>query len=78
MSKWISGRCNVARYRQLMVQGETGWHLVNPRNPWEALKLAWYLWRYPDRIGALVGVSQEFMLEKCKRVSADERREVIT
>lgn len=56
----------MARYRQLMVQGETGWYLINPRNPWEALKLAWYLWRYPDRIGALVGVSQEFMLAKCK------------
>jgi hypothetical protein len=56
----------VARYRKLMVQGETGWYLMSPRNPWEALKLAWYLWRYPDRVGALVGVSQEFMLAKCK------------
>ena len=56
----------MARYRQLMVQGETGWYLMNPRNPLEAMKLAWYLWRYPDRVGVLVGVSQEFMLEKCK------------
>lgn len=52
----------MAQYRPVMVEGKDGWYLVNPRNPWEALKLAWYLWRYPDRVGALVGVSNEFVV----------------
>jgi hypothetical protein len=53
----------MAKYRQLMVQGETGWHLMSPTNAWEALRIAWMIWRYPDRVAALVGVSQEYMLE---------------
>jgi hypothetical protein len=53
----------MAKYRQLMVQGETGWHLISPTNAWEALRIAWMIWRYPDRVAALVGVSQEYMLE---------------
>lgn len=57
----------MARYRQLVVQGENGWYLMSPRTLWEALRIAWMLWRHPDRVAALVGVKQEFMLKHCTR-----------
>jgi hypothetical protein len=63
----------MARYRELLIQGEKGWYLMNPRNPWEALKVAWYLWRYPDKVGALVCVSQEFVITKCNRDNSNEK-----
>jgi hypothetical protein len=53
----------MARYRQLIVHDDTGWRLMNPSNAWEALRLAWMLWRYPDRVAALVGVKQEYVVE---------------
>ena len=53
----------MAKYRQLIVQDGTDWHLMSPSNPWEALRIAWMLWRYPDRVDALVDLKQEFMLE---------------
>lgn len=52
----------MARYRQLMVQDDTGWHLMSPSNAWEALRIAWMLWRHPDRVAVLVGVKNEFMI----------------
>lgn len=52
----------MAKYRHLMVQDEIGWHLMSPSNPWEALRIAWLLWRYPDRVAALVGVLNEYTL----------------
>ena len=55
----------MAKYRQLIIEDQTGWHLMSPSNPWEALRIAWMLWRYPDRVAALVGVSQEYMLAHC-------------
>jgi hypothetical protein len=60
----------MAKYRQLIVQGEDGWHLMSPSNPWEALRIAWLLWRYPDKVAALVGVKQEYMLTQCKPIGA--------
>lgn len=63
----------MALYRQLMVEGKTGWCLMNPSNPWAALKLAWLLWRHPDRVAALVGVEQEFLLGK-RRPEREEKR----
>lgn len=53
----------MATYKQLMLQGKTGWYLMNPRNPWETLKLAWLLWRHPDRVGALVSVDQDYTVD---------------
>jgi hypothetical protein len=53
----------MARYRQLIVHDDTGWRLMNPSNAWEALRIAWMLWRYPDRVAALVGVKQEYVVE---------------
>jgi len=50
----------MAKYHQLVVKGEVVWHLMSPSNPWEAIRIAWMLWRYPDRIAALVGVEKEF------------------
>ena len=67
----------MAKYRQLIVQDGTGWYLMNPRNAWEALRIAWMLWRHPDRVAALVGVKQEFMLASCKRETVSERSERI-
>lgn len=52
----------MAKYRQLIVQDGTGWTLMSPTNAWEALRIAWMLWRYPDRVAALVGVKQEYFL----------------
>ena len=49
----------MAKYRQLIVEGDTGWCLMSPSNPWEAIRLAWMLWRHPDRVAALVGVKKE-------------------
>lgn len=62
----------MAKYRQLILQDDTGWHLMSPSNPWEALRIAWMLWRYPDRVAALVGVKQEYMLEHCKPTAIQE------
>lgn len=54
----------MARYRKLLIKdGEDGWFLMNPANPWECLRTAWLLWKYPDRIAALVGVKEEFRIE---------------
>ena len=53
----------MAKYKQLILQDGTGWHLMSPSNPWEALRTAWMLWRYPGRVAALVGVEQEYMLQ---------------
>ena len=54
------------RYRQLIVQDGNGWHLMSPSNPWEALRIAWMLWRHPDRVAALAGVKQEYFLAHTK------------
>jgi hypothetical protein len=63
----------MAKYRQLIVEGDTGWHLMSPTNAWEALRLAWLLWRHPDRVAALVGVKQEYTLEHWRpRPKCDE------
>lgn len=52
----------MATYRRLLiVEGKEGWHLMSPSNPWEALRIAWMLWRYPDKVAALVGL-KEFRL----------------
>ena len=61
----------MAKYTQIMVQGDTGWYLMNPRNPWEALRIAWMLWRHPDKVSALVGVKQAFILTECKPESSN-------
>jgi hypothetical protein len=53
----------MAKYRLLMIQDGTGWHLMSPSNPWEALRIAWMLWRQPDRVAALVGVKEEYTLK---------------
>ena len=52
----------MAKYRQLLIRGEVGWYLMSPSNPWEAIRIAWMLWRHPDRVAALVGVEKEFSL----------------
>lgn len=52
----------MAKYRQLISPDGAGWRLMSPSNPWEALRIAWMLWRHPDRVAALVGVTQEYML----------------
>jgi hypothetical protein len=57
----------MAKFRQLIRQstdddGNIGWHLMSPSNPWEALRIAWMLWRHPDRVAALVGVNEEYTL----------------
>lgn len=62
----------MAHYRQLIVQGDTGWHLMNPTSLWEAIRLAWLLWRRPDRVAALVGVKQEFTLAHLTPRAAEE------
>ena len=60
----------MAKYRQLIIQGEDGWHLMSPSNPWEAMRIAWMLWRYPNKVAALVGVKQEYMLSQLKPIGA--------
>jgi len=67
----------MARYRKLIVQGKSGWYLMNPCNPWEALRIAWNLWRHPDRAGVLVSVGQEFIREKCTPESTKNTEEVL-
>lgn len=61
----------MAKYRQLMIQDKLGWHLMSPSSPWEALRMAWMMWRYPDRIAALVGVSDEYMLAHCRLIPSN-------
>ena len=52
----------MAKFKQLMVEGEVGWCLMSPSNLWEAMRIAWLLWRYPEKVAALVGVNQEYIL----------------
>lgn len=66
----------MAKYRQLLVQDGTGWHLMSPSSPWEALRIAWMLWRHPDRVAALVGVKQEYTLANWKPRPKCERPNV--
>lgn len=53
----------MARYRTLSIQPPIRWCLLSPSTPWEAVKLAWYLWRHPDRVACLVGVPQKWHAE---------------
>lgn len=54
----------MALYRQLMIANDDGteWRLLNPEGPLEALRLAWLLWRYPDRVAILAGATKEYWL----------------
>lgn len=45
----------MAHYRKFGRQEGTEWLLMTPQNPWEALRMAWMLWRYPDRVAILAG-----------------------
>lgn len=56
----------MAHYRELTVQGETGWYLMSPSNIWEALHIAWMIWRHPNKASVLIGLNKEFMMTKCK------------
>ena len=60
----------MGKYRQLIIEGADGWHLMSPSNPWEALRIAWMLWRHPNKVAALVGVTQEYTLTKLKPLGA--------
>ena len=57
----------MARYRQLLIHDGTSWCLMSPSNALEAVRIAWMLWRHPERVAALVGVPQEFMDQKLTR-----------
>jgi hypothetical protein len=60
----------MAKYRQLTVQDGTCWSLMIPTNAWEALRIAWMLWRHPDRVAVLVGVKKEYFLAHTKAEKA--------
>lgn len=62
----------MASYRQLIIEGDDGFYLTNPSNFFEACKLAWYLWRYPEKVSALISVKDEFVIDKLKPVRASE------
>ena len=61
----------MAKYRQLMTD-DGYWHLMSPSNPIEALRIAWMLWRYPNRVAALVGVSEEYRRAHWKPIGVAE------
>ncbi len=45
----------MAHYRKFGRQEGTEWLLMTPQSLWEALRMAWMLWRHPDRVAILVG-----------------------
>ena len=45
----------MANYRRLGTQDATDWLLMRPENAWEALRMAWMLWRHPKKAGVIVG-----------------------
>lgn len=51
----------MALYKTLSINPPVRWMLMTPVTPWEALKMAWYLWRYPDRCAALVGIDEQWL-----------------
>ncbi len=53
----------MATYRQLVVQDGKGWHLMSPTSPWEALRIAWMLWRHPTKVAVLIGVKDGYEIE---------------
>lgn len=64
----------MAQYRQLMIEGKDGFYLMNPSNFFEACRIAWMLWRHPEKISALVGVDKEWMIANCTHNAAVVRQ----
>ena len=54
----------MAKFRRIMTSddGGTDWFLSSPTSFFEACRLAWLLWRHPDRVAALVGVEKEYRI----------------
>lgn len=57
----------MAEYRKLMLEGKDGFYLCNPSNLWEAIKLAWYMWRQPDKVAALIGLKEYWIKQNCEK-----------
>ncbi len=55
----------------IIIQDSTGWHLMSPSNPWEALKIAWMMWRHPTRVAALIGVGLDYPGAHWQTVAVD-------
>lgn len=51
----------MAHYRLLGQQDRIGWYLMSAQGPIEALRIAWMLWRYPDRVAVLIGANDEVL-----------------
>lgn len=51
----------MALYKTLSVNPPVRWMLMSPATPWEAVKIAFYLWRYPDRCAVLVGIDEKWL-----------------
>lgn len=62
----------MATYRPIIVEGKDGWYLMRPTSPWEALRVAWLLWRHPSRIACLVGVQPMWIAANCRPVAPGE------
>jgi hypothetical protein len=56
----------MAKYRQLMIDGKDGFYLCNPANIFEAIHLAYLLWRYPEKVCALIHPAKEYVIEHFK------------
>jgi hypothetical protein len=55
----------MATYKHVGETSGDGWYLVNPSGFLDAVKLAWYLWRYPTKVAALVNVNDDFVRDHC-------------
>lgn len=57
----------MAKFRQVTVEKDTGWYLMNPENLIEALRVAWMLWRHPKKVSALIAVGNEYAVGHWKK-----------
>lgn len=52
----------MANYRTVFTDEETEWCLVSPKNLFEVIKLAWYIWKYPDKSAVFMGIDKSYRL----------------
>jgi hypothetical protein len=46
----------MASYTKLETHNATDWVLIRPQGIFEALRLAWMIWRHPDKAAVLTGI----------------------
>jgi hypothetical protein len=53
----------MAKYRQLLIEGEEGLFVCTHSNIFEAVKLAFYMYKFPEKVGALMCPDRKFVFD---------------